>query len=254
MGVSVRLSDNSMRKLNSRVQRLADASGETIREVLTSQMRLLAVDLAFQTAPFGKNNSVTAERSRRAVLNTYRPMGSAVDAIKKIGGEGAAMRFISYIKKRKYDHARKMLRDMLSPKWDVGKFDGGKLHQSQVDKKKKDKKKLVVTGSYKAVESFAKKTARKVGFAKGGFATAANQLGGSRGIPGWARRHKTAPGKGIVVGNDKALSVAMTNEVRHIRAALPKAGEHKALKFRIGQADKRLRYIQTTKSKKIMKS
>ena len=70
-----------------------------------------------------------------------------------------------------------------------------------------------------------------VGYAKGGFATAARQLGGVRGIPGFATR-QNAPGTGTVTGDGKTLTVTMINGVKYIEEALDAHGEARAITHR----------------------
>lgn len=133
----------------------------------------------------------------------------------------------------------------------VGAFDGGKLHKEQSEQKNVSRR-LLVAG-YSRVEAYANKTARMSGFAKGGFATAARQLGGVRGIPGWATRQK-APGTGTVTGDGKTLTVTMTNSVNYLGAgALKKGDESIAVSNRQKNVTILLDRIQTNKIKKLMR-
>jgi len=91
-----------------------------------------------------------------------------------------------------------------------------------------------------------------VGFAKGGFATAAKQLGGVRGIPQFATRHKS-PGAGRIVENGDKLSVEMTNNVRYIRQALKPADESIALGHRTKMVGAVLQRIQDRKIQAAMR-
>jgi hypothetical protein len=133
----------------------------------------------------------------------------------------------------------------------IGTFDGGKLHKEQSEQKNVSRRLLVT--SYSRVEAYANKTVRKSGFAKGGFATAARQLGGVRGIPGWATRQK-APGTGTVTGDGRTLTVTMTNLVNYLGAgALKKGDESIAVSNRQKNVTTLLDRIQTNKIKKLMR-
>ena len=102
------------------------------------------------------------------------------------------------------------------------------------------------------VNAYIKRTQKKVGFAKGGFATAAKQLGGARGIANFATKQK-APGKGFVSGANKELKVTMINDVSYLREPLKAGDESKAIRNRIKMIDKVLKRIQDRKIRKLMR-
>jgi len=133
----------------------------------------------------------------------------------------------------------------------VGAFDGGEAHRSQSGQKSITKR-ICVPG-YTRVTAYANATARKSGFAKGGFAAASRQLGGVRGIPGWATRQKS-PGTGKVTGDGVTLSVEMVNNVEYLRQAMKPNDEAAAVAHRAKQVGSVLKRIQDRKVKQIMKN
>ena len=244
----------AMAELNLTLNRLAESTGKTLKEVLPSQMRLLAADLAFVTYPKGKGSGDNADhmkKIRSRIAQVYPHVGTVVNLLKNVDSK-IVPRFVKYMKNRQYGQAKLML-DKYLPNMNigVGAFDGGKLHKEQSQQKNASRR-LLVAG-YSRVEAYANKTVRKSGFAKGGFATAARQLGGVRGIPGFATRQK-APGTGTVAGDGRTLTVTMTNLVNYLGAgALKKGDESIAVSNRQKNVTILLDRIQTNKIKKLMR-
>lgn len=218
-------------ELDSSIQKLADAAGSTVREVLPAQMRLFASDLAMNTRPVGKTASA-ADSGRinveKRIRWVYCSVGMMADLLEPYG-ERVKKGFIARVKKKEYAGAARMLNDIFPSTYTIGEFDGGTLHKDQQFTRKVTKR-LVVT-NYSKVEAYIREKKKLVGFAKGGFAAAARQLGGTRGIPGFASR-QNAPGTGGVTGDGKTLTVTMTNDVRYIKNALDAHGEARAIAFR----------------------
>jgi len=253
MSMNMKFDPRSQAKMNQAISELARESGKTLKEVLPSQMRLLATDLAYNTTPKGKTKGVEIPNMRdvKARIKSIYPSAGIVIYWVKSKNEGAAGSLASYIELKKRAKAQAII-DKYIPekKVTVGGFDGGKLHRNN-SRSKSIKSRLLVFG-YTRVTSYANKTAKKVGYAKGGFATAARMLGGARGIPSFAKRQK-APGRGIVTGSGKTLSVTLVNDVRHIRDSLSKADEVMALKNRELMVGKVLTRVQMRKVTKTMR-
>lgn len=227
----VTLRFSSMSELDSAVQKLADAAGETVKEVLPAQMRLFAADLAFNTRPIGKTSAAQKdgqEHVERRILTVYPSVGMMADML-ALKEERLKNAFIALIKKKKFTQAARLLNDLFASNYEVGEFDGGTLHKDQQFTRKVNKRLVVI--NYSKVTQYVREKKKLVGFAKGGFAAAARQLGGVRGIPGFATR-QNAPGTGRVDGDGKALSVTMTNDVRYIEDALDAHGESRAIAHR----------------------
>lgn len=248
--IEIRADSRDLARLNVDMNRLAESTGKTLKEVLPSQMRLLAVDLAKVTLPRSKASKKSMDNVKGRIAAIYLNPGSVVNKL-KTKNEGAAGSFADHISKRNYNKAQSIVtRYLPGLNIRVGAFDGGALHRKQRSDKKITQR-LCVPG-YSRVKAYANKTALKVGFAKGGFAAAARQLGGVRGIPGFATRQKS-PGRGIVAGDGTKLSVTMINDVSHIRHALPKGSESAAIAHRSKQVGSVLQRIQDRKIKQIMR-
>lgn len=225
------LSPESAAELNRAVQKLADAAGKVARDSIVPQARLFCADLAYNTKPIGKT-AASGQRLKKEIENridsTYVSVGAAVNMLKG-KSESLARAFQRAIRKRDYAEAAKWMNQVFSSQWSVGAFDGGRLHKEQRFSKKVSKRMVIVDKG--ALTAYKREKVKLAGFAKGGFATAARQLGGVRGIPGFATR-QNSPGRGTVSEAGGNLTVTITNNVRHIREALDAGGEARAVAFR----------------------
>lgn len=221
-------------ELNSAMEALALASRKTLREVIPPQVRLFAADLAANTRPFGKSAGGQKEAQEKIgarIGEIYKPIGAAVEAVRKAAGDAGVGRFERYLKTKNFTAAETMYRSITGSRSTIGPWDGGRLHSQQKDRKKIQDV-LIVVGSFKPVESYIRAKQKQVGFAKGGFATAARELGGVRGIPGYATRHRS-PGRGIIQEDGNGLTVTIENNVKYIEHAYDAHSEARAVDFRI---------------------
>jgi hypothetical protein len=221
----------SLPELNSALNKLAEASGKTVREVLPAQMRLFAADLAFNTRPIGKTSAgqkVAHKKVEDRIMTVYPNVGMMAEMLGQ-KEERLKKAFIAMVKRRELVKAAKLLNDIFPSQYTVGEFDGGKLHQDQQFTKRVNKRLVVI--NYPKVKEYIREKKALVGFAKGGYAAGARQLGGVRGIPGYATRQKS-PGTGSVRGTGRTLTVTLTNGVRYAAEALDKHGEARAIAHR----------------------
>jgi hypothetical protein len=230
------LAARSQRELNSAIGDMVRGSRKTVEVVLRQQIRLLMVDFAFHTRPYGKGSTPPAEavkRLKERLRDTYPHPGHVVNMVKKRDeAAGVALGILVGNRgKRSFQAAQKIIDKWIPEKGiTIGAFDKGALHKAQRDNDYIKRRLLVVSRTQ--VEAYIKRTIRMLGFAKSAFANAAAMLGGARGIPAWAKRHKGAPGTAIVTGTGASVTVTTTNGVRHIRHALSKSGERAAMRNR----------------------
>lgn len=246
----------SNKELNDAVQRLADAAGSTVRDVLPAQMRLFAADLAFNTRPIGKGTGDNKQNQTKIEIRIgtiYPPIGWAVNLL-KASSEQACAAFLRNLEAKNYSVAAGILNRFLKgrTRYAIGPFDNGSLHKKQQFSRKITHG-LIVTDSYGKVKAYIAKKKKLVGYAKGGFATAARQLGGVRGIPGFATRQK-APGKGYVRGGGSKLEVHLQNDVDYIEKALDAHGEARAIHHRRRSIDLVLKRMADRKFKSASRS
>ena len=251
--MNIDFSTKSAADLDRAIQKLADASGEVVKDTLTKQARLLCVDFAANTRPLEKGATAKKkgeENIEKRIMGIYLPVGVAYEILethKK--GYGAA--FLSMVKKGQLSEAAGYLSRYSRKKFEVGNFDGGKLHKEQAFKGRTTRRMVVL--DFPSVKRYMAEVKRHVGYAKGGFATAARHLGGTRGIPGFASR-QPAPGRGSVEGDGRMLIVTVENDVKYIREALPKDREANALDFRRKQIESVLKRMMDRKIQGISSS
>lgn len=252
--MSVTLSSASQIELNTAVQRLADVAGDTIKEVLPAQARLFCADLAYNTKPIGKDSAGQKkghDEVAKRVRSIYLPMGAAVEILKR-GDDKVAKGFQRLVRQKNFGGASAYFaRHSGQSGVTVGAFDGGELHRSQAFSKRVSNR-LIVT-DYPKVNQYIITVKKRVGFAKGGFASAARQLGGTRGIPGYASR-QPAPGSASVSGDGKMLTVSIANNVKYIRQALDDGGEDRAIKFRAKAVTAVIKRMMDRKTKSASRS
>lgn len=253
--MKVSIDPASDRELRSAIQKLADASGKTVKEALPAQARLFAADLAFNTRPIGKSPSEQKkgqEKVARRINEVYLDVGAAVNILKR-KSESLGKAFSAMIRRKDYRAAEELINRHGGgrSRFEVGPFDGGALHQKQQFSARVTVRRVCVDKA--KVAQYIRSVQKLVGFAKGGFATAARQLGGVRGIPGYATRQK-APGKGSVKGDGKTLEVTLQNDVRYIDKALDRAGEERATQHRARSINLVLRRMMDRKIKNVSQS
>ena len=250
----MRLDPKSMQELNQAISSLAAASRTTVEEVLPAQMRLLATDLARNTNPMlkkGETPDAAKEKVKARIYEIYVHRGTAIKLLRQ-KGDRTANAFLNAVNSGNYSQAAAILNRGAIGRgnFSVGRFDGGALHKQQKFTKSVRRKMVVI--DYESVETYVKAKQKLVGFAKGGFATAARELGGVRGIPGFATR-QNAPGRGHVSKAGDGLSVTLENQVPYLREALNKTGEENALISRKRNVDSVVKAMMSRKMKKIFK-
>lgn len=253
MNVTLKPDPADLRRLNDALTELARETRKTVRQVMPAQMRLLATDFAAVTRPKGKSQAdkeAGESKITAKVREVYPHPGYIVNMLNKVD-PGLGVRFGSLLKRKKYAEAKQITDKQLPGlRLDVGLFDFGQLHKSMRFKKRVTHR--LVVSDYSKVQAYIRQKIKFVGFAKGGFATASRQLGGTRGIPQFATRHK-ASGTGRIVESGDALSVEMINGVSYLREAFSAADESVALGHRTKMVGEVLKRIQDRKIEKALR-
>ena len=110
--------------------------------------------------------------------------------------------------------------------------------------------KQVLAGD-KTLETYIAKKQKMVGLAKSGWASAAREMGGARGIPSWAKRWTNTGSATDKTGNGNMQSVIIESKVKYASQALPDGEEAQALRIAAGRLVKGL---QQAKDKRIAKA
>lgn len=228
--------------------------GGDLAKIIRAQARLIAVNLAFQTQPFGGSRPTTGEQTsgkqlgdgaiKRDVNYVYTTPERVFYMIRE-ASVGAARGFMRMMKKRQFLKAQELL-DRLDiiglRKIRTGDFDQGATHQSLLrpipsrPRIKKSQNPELIVPEQTAINTYIREIQKRVGMAKAGWAHCAQQLGGTSGqtstnnegrqqvmIPRWVKRHIGSPSVGRVddrSSNRPNASVVMTNTVPWISKCL----------------------------------
>ena len=216
--IDAKMSKRDEARFRKAIQKLVALSGEPVEDILRTQGRLFAVDAAKFTSPFGDKKADgdnTKRKVEKTIFSTYKRAGDLKIAIGRKAGEKAAARFAKYIRRGDFSQAKQLSSAILGGAHELGPFDGGRMHKRRLSGKSWSK--LYITKGFPAVNQYARATMRRVGEGKSGWAKAAAQLGGTRGIPAWAKKktHRTK-GLGIVEGKNSKASVTVTNRSKYV--------------------------------------
>lgn len=248
------------RAFSDSLRRYALAMKMSFAEAILRQARLVAVNLAHQTQPFGSSDA--ARQSGEGAVQTeidrvYDPMPLVADAVGRSGrtftgiqrvktAPQAAAAFVRLVRTGQFDKAKELLNSLrIEPYFstDVGPFDAGAEHQrARFGARRKVSKntftKLAPTNPAR-LKPYVNKIVQRVGTAKAGWASCAQQLGGWRGIPGWVTRHarKTVLGEvyDATGGQGTRQFVRMTNRVPWIDKCLNAGQIQRALDIQRGK-------------------
>jgi hypothetical protein len=205
------------------IRRFADITGASLSEEIIRTARLVAVSVAHSTQPYGKD-AATKETGERRVKNdiarVFTTPSAVFGVIEKKSGEGAAKRFWS-AHKAGDNAAMKQIMDRESLGLAIIPKPEKSIHQARRSKSSgrvTSKHPSHMVTDTRARDRYIAERQKKVGFAKSGWATAADACGGHRGIPQWASsRHKgRAPGGAIIERDSVHPRVVLFNNVSYI--------------------------------------
>jgi len=215
-------------------------TGQTLAAVLRSEGRLLAVELAMVTQPYGFDNKAL-QQGEAALARDYRKIyitdDNGLALVMSCGARAkdrpaAQIRFDNYAKAGNGGALDKVMQDMhlkidyartAKPSYHDRRWKNGRLHKGA---------NLAVLNP-KSVGNLIKREQRKVGFAKSGWAACARELGGTRGIPQWVTRGK-CPGRVIVdYKGPENITVTLINEGNFTSRVLSQGGKALAISNRI---------------------
>ncbi len=238
---------------------LARVSRKEWGEVIKSNSRLIAVNLAFQTQPKGDGADAKLMGEKAVSRDLAALYASAPDAFAQIRykDEAAAKGFYKAMLQGDLREARRILQSSGS-RWrniEIGPFDSS-LHRKNRDRRGRVNRRvpaLIVSGGISKEAAYRKRKIRMVGFAKAGWAAAAASLtGNTRGIPQFVTRHKSrAPGHAV---DHTALAnnphVVLHNDVRYIQTACPPSQRARALQYQREKMIAHVRKVTTASARR----
>lgn len=211
----------------SSINRFAETTGKNISEEIIRTARLVAVSVAYSTQPYGKSKAVkdTSElRVERDIRRVFATPSSVFSQLgKKADGNTANQFWEAYTAR---DEARmKEIMDNESLGLTILRAPQKSIHQERRNNRGQVSSgvPLHLITDTRALDRYILQRQRMVGFAKSGWAAAADACGGHRGIPQWASsRHKGRAAGGAVITRDEVYpKVILFNNVSYIGQVCP---------------------------------
>ncbi len=215
--------------------------GLTLKNSLPGLMRqagrLAAVSLAFQTQPFGDDETSEAIGKVATISDIYRVYTTPGKAYSDISNVGAAKGFWKAASARQWNRASKILQKAgnILRNTPIQPFDGGSSHRQLRNNRgriSKSQKPVMIVQNTQALKTYVNTEMAKVGFGKGGWATCARALGGIRGIPRWVHKHGS-PGAVIENYGTAKTSITLINQVPYASAILSPSQKQEAVSIAV---------------------
>lgn len=181
-------------KLQRSLAELSILTGRDMKDILKQEARLFCVALAKYTQPFGLDQNAKAmgeaavRRDIRKVYATPSWVWGEINKTNSTAAKNAARAVMGYLQKKKYEEAEKILK-RFGIQLSTGKFDARYHKERFVGGKLKGRDYSQIVAEEKELEDYIRQKMKLVGFAKSGWASCARMLGGTRGVPAWARKN-----------------------------------------------------------------
>ncbi|WOO40379.1 hypothetical protein [Rubellicoccus peritrichatus] len=223
------------RVLKSKLRRLSAANGKTIPQVTKQSARRVSVNLAYQTQPHGFSSRAHGRGKRKTAIdvrNVFLSPSKAFDAIAR-RSEDLASAFWLFLQNNQYAKARKIA---MEEGIDLTRSLQKQRHSSARNSKgrvpKKNSQQTVVPDDAKR-DKYLQKIQKRVGLAKAGWAACARLLGGTRGIPAWAKGKKgvsKVSGSVIESRGSRSVNYQLHNRVPYASDVLSSSSARAAFK------------------------
>lgn len=231
-------------EFNAMLERYQAETGKSWPELLRQQGRLIAVNLALETQPYGFDQA--QEMGKGAVLRDigriYWSLSEAYQGLKE-KSEKAARVFWKAALQKKWDLATRILKSsgIDAP---IGKLQED-LHPARRDRRGHVRKNSLsqVVPDARQIDRYIKKIQNRVGTGKSGWATVANELGGMRGIPHWVKRNKGAGGVDDKSRSFNNPSIGIHNDVPYIANLCKQAAVNKATRMQKEKMEKHIEKV-----------
>lgn len=229
------------------VQDFTTVTGRTLGDEIIAIARLTAVELARRTQPFGADRAAQATGENRVkgdIGRVFATPPSIFSLLENLDPQESGYFWEAY---RHRDFASMMeimqhnsLRiESISDAPDPQVHSAARTRAGKVHKNYKPRQ-LVLREE--RLKTYIRKKQRMVGFAKAGWAKAADACGGHRGIPAWASgRHKNAAGGAIISRDIVRPTIRLINSTTYVSQILPEREQQAAIHSAM---DRQLKRIQ----------
>ena len=238
--------------MNGKLAEIGRLTHEEPGKLMVQETRLLCVELAKYTQPFGFDDKAKKQGEEALMRDYARVYAQASEVYKELRLENKDMAdgFWKAFQNRSYDKAARILRDskQINRNTPIQPFDSGVAHGKRWKRGKVGGgivSSMILQVS-KGLKPWLSKELKKIGFAKGGWANCASKLGGTRGIPAWVANHDTPAS---VIDNTDAAnpSITIRNEVNYTSQVMSETAVRGALKDREIKLGERIKKILGSK-------
>lgn len=241
-------------EFSASLRRYALATRISFADAIRRQARLVAINLGIQTQPFGqaddaKNKGFGAiQKDLSPPRGIFKPLNQfwmdEARRMQQYAPENFIRRFTDKNGKVWLSEEDKILtsRGAIKQFHQESRTKGGRKRTSRAGTETRDigrhgaaNRGVVLQQDLK---SYIGQVQKKVGIAKAGWASCAQQLGGTRGLPGWVTRHSRKQQLGTVndkTSGDRSQYVQMTNRVPWIDKCLNPGQIQRALDIQRGK-------------------
>ena len=248
--VSIEVTPEDQASFEDTLVRWMVLTGKSAPEVIRKQARLIAVNLAHNTQPYGFDQGARQRGERataRDIARVYVPV-TKIFATIAATNQDAARGFIQAVQTGNVTHAREILHAFKLTdleRVNIGPFDPSIHEQLRRSNRRgrispRLKPRLIVTDPT-ALSKYSKAMVKRVGFGKSAWASCADRFGGSRGIPQWAKRHRAPANVVDRTSDPNNPHVVMTSLVKFSDVILPDSMQRDALDKQAAKMETELR-------------
>lgn len=216
------------------IQSFAEVTGRSLADEIIAMGRLVAVDLARQTQPYGVGKSAQEAGENRVAGDISRVFVTPQTVFSQLEDKrpGDANLFWKAHKDNDSSFMQEIMSrnsiDLsISNKPDPAIHSAARNRRGQVAKNYRARQ---LVRHEQTLKSYIAKKKRTVGLAKSGWAQAADMLGGHRGVPHWASgRHRGNHGGAVISRDLIRPTVTLLNHVRYAADAIENHAIDKAI-------------------------
>jgi hypothetical protein len=248
--------DIETKQFQEALRRLARDTGKSFRHVVDQNARLVAKNLAFQTQPFGETNAAKKTGEGAVMRDIGSVYSSASKIFKQLKAQSIdqAKGFYAAVKNGDYALAEDILKrsGLRDRNAEVGEFDSSHHRQSRNKRGRVSRNRAaLITPSGKEIRAYQAEVAKRVGFAKGAWIAAGQQLGRLSRVPAWMRRHAgSGQGTGTRKGGENNPSASMNNNVGYVSGILTPAQISEALRLQREKMEAHINHVVSSNAKK----
>jgi len=246
-------------KFEEIIKDYASIKETTIPEAVRANARLLCVELARRTQPFGTKAADGEERVRRDIGKVIKTNETLEQMAQRVDKIRIRERLNTLIERNRLDVVERVMRNIgFLQKWSdmesAASFrDIHKRNRNSTTGRTFRRADKLYIANKPALDTYTDEIARRVGLSKAGWAECANEIGGTRGIPGFVTRNM-GKGNGSVrnsLADKDNPHVVLTNSTPWISRICPPTEVLNALSITKTKAKRMLETILNKRMKMI---